>query len=256
MKALRWIAGSVSGLFFLCGLVPFLLFGHVNSGNLALLLFGLTGLLLAAFWRKCGGLRLLRLLRGLIAGVWLLCFLTGLVLSGFMFYYAYGRMPGQAPERVTVVVLGCEILGEQPGRHLRARLDAAIAYLRAHPECPVVVSGGKGSDEICPEAFVMQQYLLKNGIDAERIYAEDRSENTAQNFAFTKELMEAEGLPETVLAATDNFHEMRACLYAKRNGLRAYALPSRPADAAVCVTFPEFWVREILGLLHFTLLER
>ena len=68
-----------------------------------------------------------------------------------------------------MIVLGAKIIGDRPSRMLRNRLDAAYAYLQAHPDAVGIVSGGQGSDEQYSEAYVMEQYLLSKGIPAERL---------------------------------------------------------------------------------------
>ena len=50
----------------------------------------------------------------------------------------------------------------------------------------MVVSGGKGSGEKITEAKAMKDYLIKNGIDKNRIIEEDKSTNTYENFKYSR----------------------------------------------------------------------
>lgn len=250
-RVLHWIVRVIAVFFLVCGLFPLCFYGHINSGNSALILFGVFALLLSVFWGKLQGILSLRILRYAGAGILLTCFTCGLLISGIMVWFGYVHTP-MAEIQGTVVVLGCEIHEDRPSRVLQARLDAALSYLVKHPDTPVVVAGGVGDDEVYSEAYVMQKYLLENGIDASRIYCEDRSRDTAQNVTYASEIIRDEGLPETMLIATDGFHQFRAYLHAGDVGHNAYALPVTSFTFTTFSMQPEFWVREILGVLHFT----
>lgn len=49
-----------------------------------------------------------------------------LVLVGFMLHAAYGNAPPKQNAPQTVIVLGCQINGDQPSVMLKRRLDAAL----------------------------------------------------------------------------------------------------------------------------------
>ena len=53
-----------------------------------------------------------------------------------------------------VIVLGAGVNGTEPSLSLRTRLDAALDYLEAHPDIPVVLTGGTGYGEEISEAAV------------------------------------------------------------------------------------------------------
>lgn len=252
MKRVLHIVVRIISVFFLfCGMFPLCFFGHVNTGNGALILFGAFALLLSIFWDKLHRVTSLRILRNIGAGFLLVCFVCGLVISGIMVWFGYIRTPDTNVQG-TVVVLGCEIHGEYPSRVLQSRLDAALSFLKNHPETPVVVCGGVGDDEVYSEAHVMRKYLMEHGVAETRIYCEDRSRDTEQNVTYAGEIIRQNDLPETMLIATDGFHQFRAFLHAKEVGHKAYALPVTSFTLATFSMQPEYWVREILGILHFT----
>ena len=112
-----------------------------------------------------------------------------------------------------VIVLGAGVNGTEPSLSLQTRLDAALDYLEEHPDIPVVVTGGRGYGEAISEAQCMYDYLTARGIDGHRLILEDRATNTAENFAYSKPLLETEGIdPETDLVAvvTNDFHICRS----------------------------------------------
>ena len=80
----------------------------------------------------------------------------------------------------TVIVLGCRVKEGRPSLMLKRRLDSAYEYLSANPDTFVIVSGGKGNDEIMSEAQCMRDYLCEKGISSDRIIMEDKSSSTYQ----------------------------------------------------------------------------
>ena len=67
----------------------------------------------------------------------------------------------------------------------------------------VVVTGGKGSETLPPEAHLMQKVLIEEyGIEKERIIMEDQAHNTFENLIWSKPL-----LPNHKIAiVTNEFH--------------------------------------------------
>lgn len=88
-------------------------------------------------------------------------------------------------EQLTVMIFGCYVRGEEPGRTLTTRLDAALSLLKRYPNADCIVSGGQGSNEAISEAEAMRRYLVSRGIAEERIKLEDRSTNTSENLEYT-----------------------------------------------------------------------
>ena len=120
-----------------------------------------------------------------------------------------------------VIVLGAGVNGTEPSLSLRTRLDAALDYLETCPDIPAVLTGGTGYGEEISEAACMYDYLTEHGVEPERLILEDRASNTAENFAFSKELLAAAGVDpaaEKVAVITNDFHLARAELIAARQG--------------------------------------
>ena len=68
-----------------------------------------------------------------------------------------------------VIVLGAGVNGTEPSLSLRTRLDAPLDYLEAHPDIPVVLTGGTGyGEEEISEAACMYDYLTAHGVGAGR----------------------------------------------------------------------------------------
>ncbi len=160
---------------------------------------------------------------------------------GLMFYGS-----GKTPEKgATVVVLGCEVRGEEPSRTLRNRLDAAYAHLTENPDAKAVLSGGQGDNENISEAECMYRYLTEKGIDKDRLYKEDKSSTTYENIKFTREIIKNNSLSEDIAIVTDWYHEYRASLIAKRQGVKNVGAVGAPTETYVTANLV---TREIFAL--------
>ncbi len=129
-----------------------------------------------------------------------------------------------------VIILGAGVNGETPSAALWSRIRAAEGYLEAHPEVPVVLSGGQGPGEAISDAEAMRRALWK-GDEAEdaRFLLEERSTNTAENFRFSKTLLEENGLnleTAAVAVVTNDFHCFRAHMIARKQGLKTVGVPA------------------------------
>ena len=92
-----------------------------------------------------------------------------------------------------LLVLGTKVDGESPGKMLRDRIDAAYAYLSAHPDVTAIVSGYRSGTGRISEAECIRRELVAMGIDPDRIYVEDQSTSTYE--------------PETVAPAPTDTNE-------------------------------------------------
>lgn len=149
-----------------------------------------------------------------------------------------------------LIVLGGGIRGRHPTLTLKYRLDTAAESLERNPDAICVVSGGQGPDEIETEAAVMKAYLVGLGIDPERIFEEDKSQSTEENFAFSKRIIE-ERLGEgavTVFVTTD-FHVFRAERTAARAGIDAQGIPAK----GVWYLWPNDRLRECAAITAYFL---
>ena len=127
-----------------------------------------------------------------------------------------------------LIVLGGGIRGNVPTLTLRYRLEKAAEYLKANPDCICIVSGGKGSDEQFSEAEVMRGWLISEGVEKERIIAEDRSSSTKENFEFSHSIIEERvGRGARTVFVTTRFHVFRSERVAAKLGIEAEGIPAK-----------------------------
>ncbi len=166
-----------------------------------------------------------------------------------------GLLTGAAKQRpadghaVTLLILGCRVNGSVPSLMLRNRIGTAARYLEEHPEVKAVCSGGQGDDEDTAEAKCIYNELVRAGIDPNRLYIEDASSSTKENIAFSKQLIEREGLPRDVILVTNDYHCYRAMKLAQRAGLTAFTFPAKTA----AYLLPTYFLRECCGILYMWL---
>lgn len=134
----------------------------------------------------------------------------------------------QIPDDVdAVIVLGCLVFGSEPSNMLRHRLDVAYEWLKNHPDCVAVLSGGQGKGEDVSEGQAMATYLEKKGIDPSRLLIESHAANTEDNLKnAARVLREARPNAQKVIVVTTDFHLYRGILLAEREGFEAYGKSS------------------------------
>ena len=151
----------------------------------------------------------------------------GIRFSGFLllglevFIINRGRSDMTPLPADAVIVLGAGVNGTEPSLSLRTRLDKAVDYLERWPDIPAVLTGGTGYGEEISEAQCMYDYLTEYGVEADRLILEDRASNTAENFAFSWELLTEAGVDPAegrVAVVTNDFHIARSELIAAREG--------------------------------------
>ena len=170
----------------------------------------------------------------------LLCAFAGLVAM------AAADRPADGQD-CTVVVLGCQVFPDgHPSLMLRGRINAAYDYLTAHPDALCIASGGQNGSEPISEAQCIRDTLVSMGIAPERILLEDQSASTEENLAFSAALLREKGLSTDVAIASDNFHQLRAAIWAQRSGLTPYS----DGCASPWFLTAGYWARETAALLY------
>ena len=111
-----------------------------------------------------------------------------------------------------VIILGAGVNGTEPSLMLTSRLRAALDFVADRPDVPIICSGGQGAGEDITEAECMARWLMEHGIAEERIWKEEQSTSTAENFDFSTQLMVERGIDPTGNFAfvTNDYHVARA----------------------------------------------
>ena len=238
MKIIKYLLLIFFIISFIIFLLPFLLKGILNIGNIARMIVSL-GCFLIIFFNKP--------LHPLIFSKIILSFIIILLaIISTCSYKILTNMNIIPQEETTVVVLGCRVKNKKPSLALKERLDKTYQYLNENPKLQCILSGGQGANEEISEAKCMYQYLASKGIDPHRLYQEDKSTSTRENILFSYQLIKKENLPKAITIITNEFHEYRAQTIARRLNIKSYAISAHTA----WWLFPTYFVREIFGIVY------
>ena len=153
---------------------------------------------------------------------------TGLC-AGFAACEAAAKNGNLSGEPDFLLILGCRVKGDTPDEMLRLRAEAAAKFLNEHKNVRAICCGGiVHEDQTKSEAQAIKEILLQNGIESERIFLEDKSQTTFENFVNAKKIIDSlktEKEPEIAFISSE-FHLMRASVIASLVGVRASSIPA------------------------------
>lgn len=149
-------------------------------------------------------------------------------------------------ENASAIILGAEVRGTQPSLILSARIKSGEKYLKDNKNAICVVTGGLGEDDQITEAQCMYNVLTDNGIDKNRIFLEENAENTKENIEYSYKIIKEQNANKNIAIVTDGFHQARARLIAKRQGIDG-SIGAVSSDTPL-ILLPTYWVREWFGL--------
>lgn len=125
------------------------------------------------------------------------------------------------------LVLGSKVYADgTPSPRTKARLDMAIALYNRRYFKTIIVSGNVSKDGV-PEGTAMKDYLVRSGVLADDIIADNKAVNTYDSVRNTVRLLKERDL-KSVFVVTQYFHLPRARLALGRFGIEPvyYASPS------------------------------
>lgn len=186
-------------------------------------------------------------LRRLIYVFLILGILAASITEGFIVSAAH---PGSQPACDYIIVLGAGVNGSKPSLSLQERIQAAYAYLTAHPNTIAVLSGGQGSGEDITEAACMYGELTAMGIDGSRLLLEEKSSSTMENLTFTMELLQAQSgsRPARVGIVSSEYHLFRAGLFAKALGVESVGIPAKTTWVSLRLNY---YLREVAAVWKY-----
>jgi len=173
-----------------------------------------------------------------------------------------------------LIVLGTKPDVDKEGSEVLYRLDKAFTYIEENSGTNLVISGGlKYEGNI--ESVIMANYLIKKGVDPERIFLEIESHNTRENLLYSKALIDqyitaarivndidviedigpvlvVEDRPKTVGILTNDFHIFRAMEVAKKMRMdEVYPISSKSNE----ILYIHMLMRETFAILKYKFFE-
>lgn len=107
----------------------------------------------------------------------------------------FARPPADSPEPTGIIVLGGIVSYPSVTRGVISltqdgeRLGEAAILAHRYPNATVVISGATPGDLPGIEGLIAERFLVELGVDKSRIVLESRSLSTAENAAFTRDLL-------------------------------------------------------------------
>lgn len=174
---------------------------------------------------------------------WFLAFITSFIIS---------RLYRPGYNQDYIIVLGAGLLnGDEVSPLLASRIMCAVDFANKQESKTghypwLIFSGGQGGDETVPEGAAMKRYALAHGAPAKWCLAEEKSKNTYQNMAFSKQILQEQRVDlKHGLFATSDYHTFRAAGYARYVGLQIDGLGARTSKFFI----PNAFIREYIALL-------
>lgn len=151
-----------------------------------------------------------------------------------------------------LLVLGCKVKGQNPGKLLRNRIDAAYRYLMEHPDVICIVSGYQSGEGTISEAECMQRELTAMGIDESHIWREPYASSTLENIQFGAAMIEERtgAKPEKLGILSSEHHLLRAEMLAARQGISCVLIPAKTTRFFVFVVN---FLREIPLIWYYSI---
>lgn len=235
---------------------PVITVGEYNLGIIAGLGFDFILLIYIIFFNKINLLiksinkkKVGKIALKIISFVLFICIIIG----GTTFHNVLSKSFKSEEKSDVAIVLGCVVNGDKPGIFLKGRINAAYKYLNENPNAIAVLSGGQGNGENISEAKCMFNCLTEMGIDKSRLLIEDKSTSTRENFKYSKEIIEKNGIKsKKITIITNDFHECRASEFAKQNGFKPLRYPSKTPWNG----YMPFATREIFAIIYQIYLAR
>ena len=219
------------------------LVSNLNAGNFFTLALGILIIFTSLFFEKLTIWLRIALLSPIAIAV---------VFSSFLIIY--GKTDIATYQEDAIIVLGAAVHGKTPSLTLRHRLDKAVNYHQKNPQALIIVSGGQGAQEEISEAEAMEIYLIKNGVNPDKIIREDRATSTYENFLYSKDILETKlGSDYSYSFITNEYHVFRARSCAGR------AISAKPthlhSNTKLSYLLPGV-LRECLAVVKYIVLKR
>ena len=134
-----------------------------------------------------------------------------------------------------------------PGPGISRRVATAARLYKEGILRHIILSGGKGSDDVQSEADVMRRVALQDGIPAQDISVEHASRSTWENLLFSRPLTAS---CSTVVAISDRYHLARIGYLARAQGWEG--LQTLPSDLEAPWYFElKSTFREVAAMMYY-----
>ncbi len=152
-----------------------------------------------------------------------------------------------------IIVLGYSLDdGENPSDFLIKRMETTLLLFNQGYAKNIIVSGGIGPTDTVPVAVSMKKWFIEKGVPSTLIFTESYSNNTYENFVYSKEICDENGFND-VIVVTNDFHIHRAMLIGSE-----FFTNISGEEAYVNKGFTKFtvYLKEPLSIVKYELLNK
>lgn len=146
-------------------------------------------------------------------------FVLFLTLLLFLFGLWIHTSPLRREGADTLIILGFQCNGDRIHPLLEERLLTALELLRTFDFNKIILTGGAVAS-VRTEAVIMKDYLIRNGVAAEKILLDHEAVDTIENLENCRAIMELHQLKTSVLIS-NSFHIRRIQLIAGAVGFKS-----------------------------------
>lgn len=206
--------------------VIFTIYGII-LGVMSNLNFGLISVVAIGIFTLCIGVFYSKIKKLTSTGFFKICkfvfiFFLCIEIVLLSFLAIYGCFDNTDYNEDAVIVLGAAVNDGKITLPLKLRLDKAIEYHHKNPDAIIIVTGGQGHQETVTEAYLMEKYLIENGVDKNLIFKEEKATSTFENMKFSKEILDSYFTNDySIVVITNNFHIFRGTTLAKNIGFQS-----------------------------------
>ncbi len=145
------------------------------------------------------------------------------------------------PKTPIGLILGAGIKNQSPSVYLKDRLDKGLELYKLNKVDKLLISGDNGNDKD-DEITVMKNYLLENGLPADKILIDTGGYDTYSSMYRAKNIFHL----DTLTVITQNYHLDRAVFIARKLGLHCYGFI---ADKSKYAKYSYYSIREYFSIL-------
>ena len=195
---------------------------------------------------------LFKLIRRLIAFVFLLIIVIPLYVIGNIWYTAHHLEPVKSD---VIVVMGAAQFDGRPSELLAARLESAKKLYKSEMAKVIYTIGAGAPGDRSTEAAAGYNWLIKNGINKKYIQAIPKGRDTLESTKAYAQAMKKAKLTFVVIV-TDPYHCYRSMKMAKDLGLNPSCAPVETGPASVTNSGYKYLARETGAYLAYITVGR
>ena len=149
-----------------------------------------------------------------------------LLVWGFLIYNIYSDSLSKDELNVdAIVVLGASQWNGRPSPALKARLDHALAIFNKNYSKYLILTGGIAEGDTISESKVGKNYLIKKGVNPERILIEEKGKTTKESLGNVSEITTKYNLNK-IIFVSHGYHLYRVRKIANDLGIKNTFLSS------------------------------